>query len=265
VAADDATFVPKPASATENAALPIDVALLMDLPDDRPEACGITLLSHVTLWHAVQRTVAERIDDYHDDLAGELFDIGQGPSETSIREAAVREHFLNLLRTRIAPATITRCSAQRLTAEGFRVSAWGSNWGLVHPGNEFSRGEIPVGGSLNDVFHSASVIVFPSFSRESLQMALDALCTGAAVVCYAPSVPFANEYPGLAALAPYLHFYRRSLELIEHLRFLTSRSEARREVCRAARALVQADHSVARRLLWIVDRLRERQASAMNG
>jgi len=240
----------------------VDAAMLMDLPDDRPEACNVTLPSHMALWRALQSAVRRNADGYRDALAGELLDDAQQESGTSLADPQVREHFVTLLRIRIAPATLARTSVETLLAQDCRVAVWGDNWPEFGAESDIRRGPIPTGEGLIELLRTARVVVLPDTSAWSVQTALDALAAGTAVVCRAADAPFEREYPELADLTRYLHFYRsqRGLADLVHRLSLPVRTESRES--REARLSVAARHTVARRLQFIVDTLRRPAATA---
>ncbi|MGB2986527.1 MAG: glycosyltransferase [Phycisphaerae bacterium] len=259
LAADDTMYGPVTLSQQESDALHVDVAVLMNLPDDRPEACNVELVSHVALWRALQASVKRNVDRYRNGIAEELLDEAQRDSGTTLSDAMVREHFLGFVRSRIAPATIARAAAEVLTAKSCHVWVWGHNWPSIGQGEEIRRGAIPVADALNRIMNAAGVVLLPDSSPLAIQTALDALAAGAHVICRAPDEPFERAYPGLAGLAPHLHFYRTSRELEDLVRRLKSRERARSDQPDAARTMVLKEHSVAQRLRFIVKTLRERQ------
>lgn len=237
-----------------------DVAVLMDLPDDSPEAAEITLRSHVDLWRALQDVVARGIDRYRACDAAEFLEAAQRTSGVTLHDPAVSERFVMLLRSRIAPALAARVAARALTDNGLRPRLWGANWPAEGQGNDWRCGEIPAGGDeLNRLFNAARIVVLPDSSLGGVQAALDALAAGAQVVFRRPDGPFEQEYPTLASVAPHLHFYRTGRELVEIVRSLPAPGEARLRRVEEIRAILAAEHSVAQRLGGIVERLRRQQ------
>lgn len=263
VAADDTLYRPVPLSRGEDGTMQVDVAVLMDLPDHRPEACDITLASHLTLWRALQEVVAQNTDRYRDDIAEELLDSAQRDSGARLQDPKVRRHFESLIQTRIAPAMIARAAAERLISDGYRVGVWGRNWPQLTGDQEIYRGPIPTGEALNAVFNAARIVLFPDSSPAAVQTALDALAAGTQVVCRQPDRPLEEEYPALVDLVPHLHLYRSSRKLLDSVRDLTGRDKGVTERARAARAMVCREHTVAERLMAIVESVRRRQTSGV--
>ena len=106
--ADDTAYRPADAASEDEAGAEYDVAVLVDLPDDRAEACGIALASHRVLWQAIQKTVSKNTGRYRETLAGQLVDDAQAASGVKLQDASIRDHFVTLVRGRIAPACIAR-------------------------------------------------------------------------------------------------------------------------------------------------------------
>jgi hypothetical protein len=254
-AADVATF--HPIAVQDHERTPI--AVLMDLPDDRPEASGVTLPSHVALWEALQTAAQQRADRYSNNLADEILEAAQRSSGTTLDESASREQFVTFLRTRIAPATVARGAVQTLANNADEFAIWGSNWPAAGDGNDRRRGPMPSAEPLNRIFNAAGGVILPWMSTTAVQLALDALAVGANVILRSTEESFLSEHPGLSSVAGFLSFYRTARELTDAMRRMRSQGETRQERTAAAVAEIQANHSVTNRLIAIVDSLRTRQ------
>lgn len=259
--ADDTIFRPGMPATDEGECAYADVAAIADLPDDRPEACGVTLASHIALWHALQTRVQRNADQYRDGSAEEVLDAAQRDSGTHLQDSAIRRHFLDLLQARIAPAALARASIELLIGEGFRVALWGANWPAQENTVDNRHGPIPAQDALNRVFNTVRIVLLPVSSSAAVQIALDALAAGACVICRCPDGSFEEEYPGLADLAPHVPSYRTSGELLDTVRELMPRGDATADPCEKARTLVRSEHTITKRLTAIVDTLRRGQAA----
>ena len=259
-AADDTTYRPVTLTPEELEAWSADVAVLMDRPDDRPEASNVVLESHLSLWRALQSAVLRNPDRYRDEIADDLLEEAQRASGTTLHEGSVRDHFMALLKTRIAPACVARAAVDALIADGHRVAVWGAHWTRVHRERTIARGAIPVGDDLNRIFNATSIVVFPELSAWAVQTALDALAAGAYALCRFSAESFCREYPGLADLESYLHFYRSRHDLTEIVRSVRSVAGTPAGRAEAARSIVLDKHTVSHRLQAITSRLREREA-----
>ena len=269
-----------------NAAEADRVAVMMDLPDDRPEVGGITMPSHVALWRALQDRVLCEADRYDNENAESVLEQAERASGTTLTERGIRDTFAAMLRSRIGPATVARSLAQTLVKKGRRIGLWGVNWPAMGRGGgwprspdlgeDVRRGPIPVGAALRGVIHPGELVVLPWFSAAAVQTAVDALVSGAVVVIRGSEAAFAVEYPDLAAVACFIRFFRTGEELVE----LVNGVMADRDrffgapafmpgfrnpgiyagVRRDARRLVLAEHTVAARVERIAQLIRERQS-----
>ena len=262
VAADDTVHRPVELSEADRAELAVDVAVIADVPDDRPAVCQVELASHLVLWRALQDVTAARADRYTDAMATELVDEAQAVSGTSLFDDNMRAQFEALLKARIAPATLARVVVDTLVGQGYGVACWGYGWSESADGVERRRGAIPTGAALNRVYQGASVVVLPQAAPLSLQRALDALAGGASVVCRAWGASFRDAFPDLASLEPHLHFYETRNQLAGRVRKLLDRRAGVAEAANAARAMVMAEHTTARRLQHLVATTRRRRDSA---
>ncbi len=269
VAADDVAYHPIDSSHPEAAAPAPHVAILSDHPDDRPESCDIGHASHVALWNAIQQQAVRYVDENGMVAAQRLLEDAERKTEITLETTEVRTHFIDLINTHIIPATLARVAADALRNTGCSVQLWGRHW---HPPqrdpNETGR-DIPTGPQLNSVFHGAGIVLIPDALPASIQTALDALAAGVAVILRAPTLPFAQSYPGLESLAPFIHFYTAAHQLPQLIAQLTTDDSASatpphdttRSTLVAARSAALARHSVARRLQTLVDHLRHRSST----
>ncbi len=145
-AADDTAYFPLDPSRRGDSQRSLDVAILMDLPDDRAEACEVTLPSHVLFWKALGEVVSKNIDRYTEGQADEFVERAQRASGVTLEDEGIRGHFANLVRSRIAPACRGRAAAHAVATTGCRFAAWGLNWQSALPGGHDL--ETPGGPSL---------------------------------------------------------------------------------------------------------------------
>ena len=270
-AADDTVFSPihhgtdEPEPQASACATPpgSDVAILMDLPDDRAEACGITLASHVALWRALQDVASRQPDPYETSGAGEWLDEAQSLSGVALCDEKVRQRFLALIRTCIAPVAIGRATVRSVRLSGCRVAVWGMNWPACADERITIRGRIPSDAQLNDVFNTMRIVVLPEASDPSIQTGLNALAAGTQVICRARNQAFATDHPGLALLQPFLHPYRTGSELTEKVRSLLSESRMPSKETEAARRMIHAGHTVVHRLRAMYERIHATQVASM--
>jgi len=261
VAGDATLFHPLPAPDKPLQNADGEVAVLADVPRESPEATGITLPSHVTLWHHMCKVMAGCVDSYRDSEADGLLQKAQRASGVTLEEEPIRNHFLGLLRAHVAPAAIARDAIETLAGIGYRASPWGYNWQPPSVGPDLRKGPIPEGEALNRLFNDARVVLFPVSSPVWLQLALDALASGAIVVFRSPDRGFDIEYPGLADLADHLHPYRSRRELADTLRDAIAESTQLRGKPTPGRERVLQSHTVTHRLEGIWSAIRNRRPS----
>lgn len=232
------------------------VAILADLPDLRPQAYGVTLTSHVSLWQSMYKVIMDRVDETRARPPEYWLRAAQAASGVPLNEPTVRERFLRLLQAVIVPACRTRAAAVALVKARFPVTVRGRNWDLVE-GNGCERsGPIPNGDLLNQLFNTVGALVLTETSVATLQLAIDALSTGTGVVMFEPDHPFEEEFPALAALSPCLMFYRTRVELVRRIRDLLSADRSRTERRERAALLLHGSHTVTHRLRSMVDQVR---------
>ncbi len=237
------------------------IAVLMDLPDDRPEAVNLTLGSQITLWRAMQQVASRTVDRFQNGLAEELFDAAQKECGVTVSDAVVRAPFLQLLCTRIGPAAIGRATAETLANSGAAVALWGENWPDSLNASTTRRGPIPSGEALGRLLACAGIVVIPELSVGAVQRAVDALAAGAMVICRGTCEQFIGEHPELTELAAHLTFYESRTELADAVRQIHADPEAARSRTKSAQATVEDHHTTAHRLTAIRDHFRARQTS----
>jgi hypothetical protein len=264
-AADVAAFGTVRLSPEESARWSADVAVLMDLPDDRPEACHITLDSHVALWRALSEAVGREPDRYRDEVAEEFLKAAERASGTTLRDDSTRGQFLMLLKACLAPARTVRAAVDTLIGDGQRVAVWGAGWSRVYGDATVARGAIPGGGDLIRMFHAARVLVFPVPSPWAIQLAVDALAAGSEAALRTTREAFCGEYPGLAELAPHIRFYRTGQDLAGSVQSAKGRVACGSQVAAgpSGREVVLTRHTLSHRLQTMAGRMRGRRAASV--
>ncbi len=259
-AAADVTLF-RPPAAPPGAEDRRDLALVMDVPDDRPEAAGVHLTSQQKLWEALREVVRAELDAYREDRAEAFLTRAERLTGTVLNEPGVREQFVGLLRARIAPAALARSAAEALISAGYRLILCGRNW-PAHGGAELCAPDgVPAGASLGKLFNKVVGVVLLELSAGSVQMGLDALSAGCHVLCYRGDGSFTEQFPGLRDVAAHLNLYGSSAELLSRVRSLVDPGAIDSPRPAAGRELVETKHSMADRLRSIVARVRQRQAS----
>ncbi len=220
----------------------VDAAVLMDVPDDRPEANGVTLPSYVALWKEMRRITAEAVDRLPAGGEARILAEAERSTGVALADPVERERLLSLVATRIIPAVSAATMVQALIAARISFGVWGCNWS----GTSQHRGLIPQGEALAGVFHSARFAVLPQVSEGAVQLALDAMAAGSAVMLRTSRESFLHIQPELRDVCEAFGFYATSGELVGAIRGQV------RDTREAART-VRERHSFSARL----DRLAE--------
>lgn len=269
---DDTCFRPLRPSTADRHRMNADVALLADMPDDRPEACGITLTSHLPLWdslrHAVARAAAGNISPDVDSLLRQA----EAKSGVRITDDGLRNRLLALARQHVLPVAVGHAVMSGLDRRVLRVGVWGSGWRDDHAdhGDQAGhgghgdpvavRGPIPDSDERNALFQSVSHIVLLSATPINMQFALEAWSVGATVHIAGDAADSLRELPGLAGIIPQLSWWSSAAQLGETLLSATSRvlgSDDDADDCIPRRKQLFARHTMRDRLIGVGDRLRK--------
>lgn len=252
-AADHTVFRPATPGSHERSHNAIDV--LLDIPDDRPESWRVDLASHVALWNAIRHTVQQSADRYRIDVADTFLEDAQRISGTTLKDPKIRDHFLTLTKSCIAPAALARATIERIRRAGLSISIWGGHWSPTanRPaslGQDDYHGPIPTGDSLRDVIRRARWILIPNLSPALVSTALDALVSGTRIACRHCDTPFDRLYPGLSDATRHFNFYETADQLLKTILDDVGNTAAQTQ------AEILEKHTIAQRLITIADTMR---------
>ncbi len=257
VGADDVCFGRVGPTDTNPDRVEWDAAVFLDLPDDRPEGCGLTLPSQTTLWRELQGLAEGDHDATWMDDASQILAEAETACGVKLADPTGRETMLSLIVERLAPRAAMREAVETLAAAGLRIGVWGRNAQCVGRGGVHGVGSIPAGEALHAALRTVGLLVVPWLDAAAVQIALDAMAVGKYVSVRGSADRFVKQFPGLSTLVPFLSFYRDRDELVACVRATLAVGEdsARRE---RLTALVDDEHSLRRRLMFLVDELRRR-------
>jgi len=262
--ADDVTFRPIDLSPADREAFGAEVAIVGNLPDDRPEASEISLTSHVALWRTLQELAAAEIRRSGAVNDG-LLTAAQRLSGTALNDERLLDRFRQGLYDRIALAIVGRQWIEILAAGGIRVAAWGRRWDVKSGPTVRLCGPIPDADTRNKVFNAADWVVVHPSDRDSLETVLDALAAGAQVVCHDTAKRWQKDVPGLWPVLSSIRFVGRGEEL-------TKLVQASRRTHRGAtsqspdvRPVIEQEHSLRATLARCIDMVRQRLLSGSDG
>lgn len=245
-AADIVMFAAEQRTSAAAPASESSILVLADLPDDRPEAHGVTLPSHRALWEAMRQALLADPDGFTPGRAEEYLRRAEHVSGTELHEPPVREQFLGRLREAVAPAVLARGDVTAAAEQGTTVRLLGANWSVTSP-RVRHEGALPRAEQLAPLLHGATVLL-PLASPWNLMRALDALAAGARVMLRLGDEPWAQAYPALAAVLKHVHLYASRAELRAALRTVTSAASAAANPCVESLRAALAGQTVQARL-----------------
>ncbi len=229
----------------------LKIAVLADLPDDRPETMDVTLSSHVRLWQALQQVVATSIDQYNDDRLDDFLLEAQRQSGTIISDDSSRLRFSQWLKRIIGPSGYARAIADWLSSQSMPVTVSGANWRLHKRWQPCCQDVEFQGNQARKHSGEARVVVLPTMGDTMLARLLNAIASGNMVIARSESQPFDTLYPGLEGLAAHIHWYSTTHELMKILRQFAANPDELAAARRGQIAFVRDHHTLEHRLRCI--------------
>ncbi len=273
-----------------------DVGLVVELPEDRPEAANLILPSHVQLYEALRDRCRRHIERYSDDLAPKLLEQAERRTGIELKDEILREQFVALIRSRIAPVAFARLVVSTLQERGRSVRVWGrvahgfsSGERVAHRfsgGGRCGTGLDPVDeldcrpladtDDVNELYETSRIVLIPVPTQETTQLLLDGLLAGATVACREPAQGVEAAHPQLAPVFRDVHWFTSAAQAAATVDRILSRGNAgvgdgtggaptaeamghpSKAMGRPPRAaLIAEDHSVQSRLVQIMALVRE--------
>lgn len=238
------------------------IRVLMNLPDDRPEAAAITLPSQIELWRAMQKEMVRRADKFSMEDAAAALKSAQDSIRTNLADAELIRIFEEWLRRRIAPASIGRSVGLALVKGGLRAEVWGHNWPEMGRGGDIRRGPIPSADRLYDLLRSSSCVVLPWDSHAAVELAVESLAHGNFVFMRGRQQDFSEQYPGLAEISGAIQWFRATGDLITMLRNVMKDGDRHSERARSTARLIRERHSICARYELLREALRQSRSRA---
>lgn len=233
---------------TPEAAEGMRAALFADCPDDRAEACGITLTSHTRLWNALRRIARATAVQGRSPDVEHLMELARKESGVRISDDTITSHLCELATSRIIPVAETVAAAHTIAALGIRVDLHGSRMGEIVPQRAAYCGAIPPMTNVAEVLAHVDLLVAPLPDTRAAQWAIDALAAGSAAICR--TSPCGDSQGGeLEDLLPCsIRWYGHAGELAEIVSGLVGDADAFRAAVVEATALVRRSHRLADRV-----------------
>lgn len=220
------------------------VVVWFDLPDDSAEAADVALTSHLALWQSLQAIVRQTAAEYRESQAELILQQAEKQSGVPIGEPRLREAFINVLRTRIAPCAVALATVESLSKSGFELRAYGHGWS-TRLSASVAAGPVPHGRWRFEALAQAQWLILPIAAAASTELILDALLAGCRVAVRAGQAAWTSTQPDLAEFEPLVETYRNLRELKMHLAKQSLPTAAGRQ--RPAN-LVAEGHTMAHRL-----------------
>jgi len=133
---------------------------------------------------------------------------------------------------------------------------WGMNWQDEEHIEDRYAGPIPHGPARHKLLTGTRVVVLPTTGMAAVQTALDALAMGRRVVWRMRREQLDRDFPDLAVVSPYIHFYESQSELAERIAKLAFAPLGSDKRDRDAMQLVRNEHTIVNRLLAIAETFR---------
>lgn len=226
------------------------VALFADLPDDRANACGISLGSHAQLWEALRSSARlaaeqERTVDLRQLLARAQTQLGIRLSDDGVVDglrACAGEH--------IVPVAMCATVVDALLASACEIDLYGGRLSQFTGEGACACGPIPSDGALDRVLSEVDCLVLPVADERAWQWCVEAMAAGVTVWCRSDDgFEAAATQPGFEFLQG-VHWFHHVRELRKRWREFRAESGSD-ESAAGAQRVVQNAHTLADRLHWI--------------
>jgi len=190
-----------------------DVGVVVELPEDDPEATNVTLPSYAMLYDALRDHTRRHIEEYTDALAPKFLEQAQRQTRVEIEDATLREHFVGLIRSRIAPVAFARRVMSTLIKRGRTVRVWGRCGQAFDDLGRFDCRPLPTAEGLRDLYRTCRVVLIPVPMSAATQLLLDGLLVGANMVCKEPQQGLDAAHPQLAPVLRSVHWFKSAAQV----------------------------------------------------
>lgn len=231
-----------PSGRLEPPSSPGRVLLIADLPDASAKAAGLHLESHRRLWGVARELLADRVDQYVDEDAGDVLDRAARKIGITLESDTVRGGLSRRIRILLGPAVVLEAHVDALLEAAVDLSIFGHGWDRVERFRACHRGPWPSPDRATEAVAGHSAIVAIEPGGQVRPEWLDGMAAG--LSGFARTHPLDESGDGLTAvLDPARHAWRfeSRAELVGLCRRLTAEPDAFRDkAARAARHIL--DH-----------------------
>jgi hypothetical protein len=176
------------------------VAVFADLPDARPQACGLTMPSHVQLFEEVRSMVGRRIEGFSASEVDSLLTKAVRKTGIRLTDDVLRWQFIEGIQRRVWPRLIGEHLVRVMIDAGRRVSLWGSDWSAFREDGLW-HGSMPDAEGLRALAGDVDVAVFPLPDEGTVQNMMDSMLGGVRVACLGDRESFDTGHPGLSSMS----------------------------------------------------------------
>ena len=182
------------------------VGVFADLPDARPQACGLTMTSHVRLFEEVREVLARRIEKCSASEADALLTKAVRKTGIRLTDAVLRRQFIEGIEQRLFPRLIGEHVARAMIDAGRRVSLRGLDWSAFREEGVW-HGTMPDADGLREMTGDLDVAVFPMPDEGSVQTMMDLMLRGVRVAYLGDREAFDAAHPGLVSWSGEVSFF----------------------------------------------------------
>jgi len=258
-AANLGRFAEAPSEAKQFEATDCDVAMIAEAANVDPEACGLKLTTHQTLWRALDELIRSNVDRYHDGLLEELFKQTERRSGVKLSDQQVRSQLMEMAGAALAPTLSRLGMIEALREAGVRVGLWGAGWDWCKQLEEVYHGSVVSDAHRLAIYRGSKLALVVEPGGRAGQELFDAVACRATVLAHVPV--HRSDFDSVAALfelgGEIVGFADRR-QLIAQVRRLLADGDARGRIGRAARDRLTRQHLYSHRLEQLARWLRAR-------
>ncbi len=243
----------------------VDVVMVADLPDDRPESFGILLPSQLRLWQAMQDVATAHIKSgikaaSPDDMLADALK----KSDIRLKERAISQQFATWLEQQILPARRAIATAEALQQAGIRMALYGWGWAELSDGHFQSVQDSCLQAVRRSAIARAKAIVVPLVHDVELQLMMESLRQAKPVICHGSELSFSEDYPELGRVSNFVDFYHDLDELVSVVQKTICLTSNASQKYADAKSYVLREHTWKLRLQSVVNNLvKHKQATVV--
>jgi len=226
------------------------VALFADLPDDRADACGISLGSHAQLWEALRSSARSAAEHERTVDLRQLLAHAQTQLEIRLSDDGMVDDLCACADEHILPVAMCAAVVDALPANACEIDLYGGRISQFTGEGACACGPIPSGDALDRVLSEVDCLVLPVADERAWQWCVDAMAAGVSVWCHSDDgFETAAAHSGFEFLLG-VHWFHHVRELKKRWREFGVKSVSDDSAAEVRRS-VHEGHTLADRLRWI--------------